>query len=71
MPQPRQRDTILSKARGNYETIAQKVGEAASYPGDWLYETWTGGCPDPPFSLPYHMRSDSLDKRSNYFKNPI
>ncbi|KAL1845481.1 hypothetical protein Daus18300_014523 [Diaporthe australafricana] len=41
VPQPRQRDTVLSKARSNYETIAQKVGEAASYPGDWLYETWT------------------------------
>ncbi|KAK2614880.1 hypothetical protein N8I77_001671 [Diaporthe amygdali] len=41
VPQPRQRDTILSKARSNYETIAQKAGEAASYPGDWLYETWT------------------------------
>ncbi|KAI3396599.1 hypothetical protein diail_11851 [Diaporthe ilicicola] len=41
VPQPRQRDTVLSKARSNYDTIAQKVGEAASYPGDWLYETWT------------------------------
>lgn len=41
VPQPRKRDTILSKARSSYDTVAQKVGEAASYPGDWLYSTWT------------------------------
>lgn len=41
VPQPRKRDTILTKARSSYDTIAQKVGEASSYPGNWLYETWT------------------------------
>lgn len=41
VPQPRKRDTLLQKVRENYETIAQKVGETAAYPGNWLYETWT------------------------------
>lgn len=41
VPQPRKRDTLLQKARENYEAIAQKAGEAAAYPGNWLYETWT------------------------------
>lgn len=41
VPQPRKRDTILSKARASYDTVAQKLGETASYPGNWLYETWT------------------------------
>ncbi|KAJ4300169.1 hypothetical protein N0V88_002838 [Collariella sp. IMI 366227] len=41
VPQPRKRDTLLQKVRENYETIAQKVGETAAYPGNWLYETWS------------------------------
>jgi len=41
VPQPRTRDTLLQKARANYETVAKKAGETASYPGNWLYETWT------------------------------
>ncbi|ROW07049.1 hypothetical protein VPNG_06591 [Cytospora leucostoma] len=41
VPQPRKRDTLLSKARSSYDTVAQKAGETASYPGDWLYATWT------------------------------
>jgi len=41
VPQPRQRDTILQKARSQYESIAQQLGETAAYPGNWLYETWT------------------------------
>ncbi|KAK1675998.1 hypothetical protein BDP55DRAFT_693680 [Colletotrichum godetiae] len=41
VPQPRNRDSVLQKARANYETIAQKAGETASYPGNWLYETWS------------------------------
>ncbi|KAL2128953.1 hypothetical protein VTI74DRAFT_8420 [Chaetomium olivicolor] len=41
VPQPRKRDTLLQKVRENYEAIAQKVGETAAYPGNWLYETWT------------------------------
>ena len=40
-PQPRQRDVLLQTARENYESVAQKLGEAAHYPGNWLYEQWT------------------------------
>lgn len=41
VPQPRKRDTLLQKARSSYETIAKKLGETMSYPGNWLYETWS------------------------------
>jgi len=41
VPQPRKRDTALQKLRSSYETIAKKAGETASYPGNWLYETWS------------------------------
>ncbi|KAK4671343.1 hypothetical protein QC764_601050 [Podospora pseudoanserina] len=41
VPQPRTRDTLLQKARVAYETAAQKAGETAAYPGNWLYETWS------------------------------
>ncbi|OTB01627.1 hypothetical protein M426DRAFT_323264 [Hypoxylon sp. CI-4A] len=41
VPQPRTRDTLLQKVRSNYETVAKKAGETASYPGDWLYDTWS------------------------------
>ncbi|KAI3332593.1 hypothetical protein F4824DRAFT_491523 [Ustulina deusta] len=41
VPQPRKRDTLLQQVRSNYEKAAKKAGEAASYPGNWLYETWT------------------------------
>ncbi|RFU30032.1 hypothetical protein B7463_g6304, partial [Scytalidium lignicola] len=41
VPQPRTRDTLLQKARSNYEAISKKAGETASYPGDWLYQTWS------------------------------
>ncbi|ROT36720.1 hypothetical protein SODALDRAFT_351987 [Sodiomyces alkalinus F11] len=41
VPQPRKRDTLLQTIRSNYETVAQKTNDAISYPGDWLYETWT------------------------------
>lgn len=41
VPQPRQRDSILQKARSSYESVAKQLGETAAYPGDWLYETWT------------------------------
>ncbi|KAK0662403.1 Stress response protein ish1 [Lasiodiplodia hormozganensis] len=40
-PQPRTRDTLLKTARENYQTAANKVGETAAYPGNWLYETWS------------------------------
>ncbi|TVY53656.1 Stress response protein ish1 [Lachnellula cervina] len=41
VPQPRTRDTTLQKLRSSYETVAKKAGETASYPGNWLYETWS------------------------------
>jgi hypothetical protein len=41
VPQPRKRDTALQKLRSSYETVAKKAGETASYPGNWLYETWS------------------------------
>ncbi|KFH42845.1 Stress response protein-like protein [Hapsidospora chrysogenum ATCC 11550] len=41
VPQPRQRDTLLEKARQGYENAAKKLGETSSYPGNWLYETWS------------------------------
>jgi len=41
VPQPRKRDTLLQKARENYEAVAKKAGEAAAYPGNWLYESWS------------------------------
>ena len=44
VPQPRKRDTLLQKARESLQIIAEKAGQTAAYPGDWLYETWTGGC---------------------------
>lgn len=41
VPQPRKRDTVLQKARASYDVVAQKLGETAAYPGNWLYSTWT------------------------------
>jgi hypothetical protein len=41
VPQPHKRDTLLQKIRANYATVSQKAGEAAAYPGNWLYETWS------------------------------
>jgi len=41
VPQPRTRDTLLQKIRSNYESIAKKLGETASYPGNWLYASWS------------------------------
>lgn len=41
VPQPRKRDTLLQKARSAYDTAAEKAGETVSYPGNWLYATWS------------------------------
>lgn len=41
VPQPRKRDTLLQKVRSSYETVAQKLGETAAYPGNWIYESWS------------------------------
>lgn len=40
-PQPRTRDSLLATARDNYDTVANKLGETTSYPGNWLYESWS------------------------------
>lgn len=40
-PPPRRRDILLRSARENYEAIAKKLGETASYPGNWLYDQWS------------------------------
>lgn len=40
-PQPRSRDSLLTAARQNYDAIAKKTNEYASYPGDWLYHSWS------------------------------
>ncbi|RPB28731.1 hypothetical protein L211DRAFT_818628 [Terfezia boudieri ATCC MYA-4762] len=40
-PTPRKRDAMLQAARENYQIIADKVGETAAYPGNWLYEAWS------------------------------
>jgi hypothetical protein len=40
-PTPRTRDSLLQTARSNYQSIANKIGETASYPGDWLYQSWS------------------------------
>lgn len=40
-PKPRTRDSLLSTARANYATIAQKADQTAAYPGDWIFEQWT------------------------------
>lgn len=41
VPQPRKRDTLLKTVRENYQSTANKLSETASYPGDWLYATWS------------------------------
>ncbi|KAL9094751.1 MAG: hypothetical protein Q9165_003022 [Trypethelium subeluteriae] len=40
-PTPRTRDSLLKTARENYSKVADKAGEAASYPGNWLYQAWS------------------------------
>lgn len=40
-PTPRTRDSLLHTARANYQKAADKVGETAHYPGDWLYHSWS------------------------------
>jgi hypothetical protein len=41
VPQPRTRDSLLKTARQNYQSVAEKASEYYSYPGDWLFQTWT------------------------------
>ena len=58
VPQPRTRDVLISKVRANYESAAKKAGETAAYPGDWLYESWSGECLSHPLNLPSDMESN-------------
>jgi len=41
VPQPRNRDSLLKTVRENYQTAANKVGETAAYPGNWLWASWS------------------------------
>jgi len=41
VPQPRERDSLLKSVRENYQSAANKLSETASYPGDWIYESWS------------------------------
>ncbi|KAF2665548.1 hypothetical protein BT63DRAFT_459128 [Microthyrium microscopicum] len=41
VPQPRTRDSLLKTVRSNYQAVAEKAGEYYSYPGDWLYASWS------------------------------
>ena len=40
-PTPRTRDSLLQTVRSNYQSAANKAGETANYPGDWLYSSWS------------------------------
>jgi hypothetical protein len=40
-PQPRTRDKLHAKARENYESIRQSIGDTAAVPGNWLYDVWS------------------------------
>lgn len=41
VPQPRKRDSVLKSIRENYQSAAEKISETASYPGNWLYASWS------------------------------
>lgn len=40
-PTPRTHDTLVAEVRKNYANVAEKLGESSSYPGNWLYESWS------------------------------
>ncbi|KAM0719295.1 hypothetical protein Q7P37_005200 [Cladosporium fusiforme] len=40
-PSPRTRDSLLHTVRSNYQSAANKAGETAAYPGNWLYSQWS------------------------------
>lgn len=40
-PTPRTRDSLLKTVRSSYQSIANKAGETAAYPGDWIYSSWS------------------------------
>lgn len=41
VPATSNRDALLAKARRGYEVGSTAAGESFSYPGDWLYESWS------------------------------
>ena len=40
-PQPRNRDTLLAKARSSWESIRQSAKDTAAAPGNWVYDSWS------------------------------
>lgn len=41
VPEPQERDSTLQAIRSSYDVIAKKTGDTISYPGNWLYDTWS------------------------------
>lgn len=41
VPHPPTRANLAAAARNNYDAAAKKAGESASYPGNWLYASWS------------------------------
>ncbi|KAI6246322.1 Stress response protein [Erysiphe necator] len=39
--QTQKRETVLQALRSNYDTVASKLGQSVSYPGNWLYDSWS------------------------------
>ena len=67
-PQPSTRDSLLAKARENYQSIATKLGETTSYPGNWLYDSWSESdlkawCDERGIPVPQHSSRDKLIAR--------
>jgi len=65
VPQPRSRDSYLKIARENYQSVANKLGETAAYPGDWLYESWSNSdlkawCDERGIPVPQPNNRDNL-----------
>lgn len=64
-PQPRTRDSLLSTVRSNYQSAANKAGETAAYPGEWLYAQWSDSdlkawCDERGIPVPQTGTRDSL-----------
>jgi len=64
-PSPRTRDSLLSTVRSNYQSAANKAGETAAYPGNWLYAQWSDSdlkswCDERGIPVPQTGNRDSL-----------
>jgi len=64
-PSPRTRDSLLSVVRSNYQSAANKAGETAAYPGNWLYSQWSDSdlktwCDERGIPVPQTGNRDSL-----------